>query len=86
MIAPSPGSSGTTQKENVMFKTNEGTVDRALRILVGLALLAWFFMDQGQGFWHYAKLIGILPLVTGLIGSCPAYSILGVSTCPMKKA
>lgn len=32
MIAPSPGSSGTTQKENVMFKTNEGTVDRALRI------------------------------------------------------
>ena len=33
-----------------MFKTNEGTVDRALRILVGLALLAWFFMDQGAGF------------------------------------
>ncbi len=69
-----------------MFKTNEGTVDRALRILVGLALLAWFFLDRGQGFWHYAKLIGIVPLVTGLIGSCPIYSILGLSTCPMKKA
>lgn len=69
-----------------MFKTNEGTVDRALRILVGLALLAWFFMDQGTGFWHYAKLIGIVPLATGLLGSCPIYSIFGISTCPMKKA
>ena len=69
-----------------MFKTNEGTVDRALRILVGLALLAWFFLDRGQGFWHYAKLIGIVPLVTGLIGYCPIYSILGLSACPMKRA
>lgn len=69
-----------------MFKTNEGSVDRVLRIVVGLALLVWFFVDQGQGFWHYAKLIGIVPLVTGLIGSCPVYTLLGVSTCPMKKA
>ncbi|MFN5996806.1 MAG: DUF2892 domain-containing protein [Paracoccaceae bacterium] len=69
-----------------MFKTNEGSVDRILRIVVGLALLVWFFVDQGQGFWHYAKLIGIVPLATGLIGWCPLYTILGVSTCPMKKA
>ena len=69
-----------------MFKTNEGTLDRALRVIVGLALLAWFFMDQGTGFWHYAKLIGIVPLATGLLGSCPLYSILAISTCPMKKA
>ena len=69
-----------------MFKTNEGTIDRAPRIIVGLALLVWFYMDQGQGFWHYAKLIGVVPLVTGLIGSCPLYSLLGISTCPMKKA
>lgn len=69
-----------------MLKTNEGTIDRALRIIVGLALLAWFFMDQGTGFWHYAKLIGIVPLLTGLLGSCPVYSILGVSTCPIKRA
>jgi len=68
-----------------MFKTNEGTIDRALRVIVGLALLAWFFMDQGQGFWHYAKLIGIVPLVTGLVGSCPVYTLLGINTCPMKK-
>jgi hypothetical protein len=69
-----------------MFKTNEGTADRVLRVIVGLALLVWFFVDQGQGFWHYAKLIGIVPLLTGALGSCPLYSVLGVSTCPMKKA
>ncbi len=69
-----------------MFKTNEGTLDRAVRIIAGVALLAWFFMDQGTGFWHYAKLIGIVPLLTGLLGNCPAYSIFGISTCPMKKA
>ena len=69
-----------------MFKTNVGGVDRILRIVVGVALLAWFFVDQGQGFWHYAKLIGIVPLATALMASCPLYSVLGVSTCPMKKA
>ncbi|CAN1569227.1 Protein of unknown function DUF2892 [Paracoccaceae bacterium] len=69
-----------------MFATNEGTIDRALRVAVGVALIVWFFLDQGQGFWHYAKLIGAVPILTGLIGWCPLYSILGVSTCPMKKA
>lgn len=68
-----------------MLKTNEGTVDRVLRVLVGAALLVWFFVDQGTGFWHYAKLIGIVPLVTGLVGSCPLYSVLGINTCPMKR-
>jgi hypothetical protein len=68
-----------------MFKTNAGTIDRVLRVVVGLALLVWFFMDQGTGFWHYAKLIGIVPLLTGLVGSCPLYSIMGVSTCSMKR-
>ena len=69
-----------------MFKTNVGGIDKILRIVVGLALIAWFFVDKGQGFWHYAKLIGIVPLLTGLVGTCPLYSILGLSTCPMKKA
>lgn len=69
-----------------MFKTNEGTVDRVLRIVLGLALLAWFFVDQGAGALHYAKLIGVVPLLTGLVGWCPLYSIFGLSTCPMKKA
>ncbi|NBZ89969.1 YgaP family membrane protein [Stagnihabitans tardus] len=67
-----------------MFAKNEGSLDRLLRIGLGLALLVWFFLDQGTGALHWAKLIGIVPLATGLIGSCPLYSILGVSTCPMK--
>lgn len=69
-----------------MFKTNVGGIDRALRILVGIGLIVWFFVDQGTGFWHWAKLIGIVPLLTGVMSSCPLYTILGLSTCPMKRA
>jgi Protein of unknown function (DUF2892) len=69
-----------------MFATNVGTVDRILRVILGAALLVWFFLDRGEGFWHYAKLIGIIPLATALFSTCPLYSLLGVSTCPMKKA
>ena len=67
-----------------MLVINVGSLDRVLRIAVGLALIAWFFLDQGTGFWHWAKLIGIVPLATGLMSSCPMYSILGLSTCPVK--
>lgn len=69
-----------------MLKTNVGSADRVIRVIIGAALLVWFFVDQGSGFWHYAKLIGIVPLLTAAMGSCPLYSILGLSTCPMKKA
>ena len=69
-----------------MLKTNVGSADRIIRAIIGAALLVWFFVDQGSGFWHYAKLIGIVPLLTAAMGSCPLYSILGLSTCPMKKA
>lgn len=67
-----------------MFKRNEGTIDRALRVIVGLALIAGYFMN-GDGAYSWLYLIGIVPLVTGLIGSCPLYTILGINTCPMKK-
>lgn len=65
--------------------TNVGGIDRILRIVIGLGLLVWFFFDQGTGFWHWAKLIGIVPLLTGLLSTCPLYSILGVSTCPTRR-
>lgn len=68
-----------------MFNTNVGGIDRILRIVVGAALLVWFFVDQGAGFWHYAKLIGIVPLLTGALSRCPLYSIVGMNTCPMKR-
>jgi len=68
-----------------MFKTNVGGIDRALRIIAGIVLLALFFMYPDAS-WRYWALIGIIPLATGLMGSCPLYSIVGLSTCPAKKA
>ncbi len=63
-----------------MFQKNVGTIDRALRILVGLALLAGFFLNAEASYrWLY--LIGIVPLATGLMSSCPVYSIFGIKTC-----
>ena len=63
---------------------NVGGIDRILRIVIGAALILWFFVDQGSGFWHWAKLIGIVPLLTGLMSSCPLYTILGLSTFPRR--
>ena len=68
-----------------MFKTNVGGIDRIVRVVLGLVLLAMFFVYPDAS-WRYYTLIGIIPLATGLIGSCPLYSILGLSTCPAKKA
>jgi hypothetical protein len=68
-----------------MFKTNEGTIDRALRALAGLAVLSLFFIYPDAS-WRYWALLGIVPLATGLLGTCPVYSMLGISTCPVKKA
>jgi hypothetical protein len=61
--------------------TNMGSLDRGLRILVGLALIAWalgFVPGFAASAWGW---IGLVPLGTALIGWCPAYTILGVSTC-----
>jgi hypothetical protein len=67
-----------------MFKTNVGGIDRILRIVVGLALIAGFFLNADASMrWLY--LLGIIPLATGLLQTCPAYSLLGMNTCPMKK-
>lgn len=59
---------------------NEGTLDRAIRVVLGAALL--FFAFTGRGVWGY---IGVVPLVTGLLGTCPLYSLLGVNTCGVKR-
>jgi hypothetical protein len=68
--------------ETMMFSVNVGTIDRALRIIVGLALLALIFVGP-KTWWG---LVGIIPLATGLLRTCPAYSLLGMSTCPLKKS
>lgn len=59
---------------------NEGTIDRALRIIVGLGLIALVFVGP-QTPWGW---LGVVPLLTGLIGYCPAYSLLGIRTCPRR--
>jgi hypothetical protein len=65
-----------------MFPTNEGTLDRAVRVILGLGLLSLTVI--GPQTWF--GLLGLLPLATGLAGTCPAYTLLGISTCPMAKA
>ena len=59
---------------------NEGTIDRALRIILGLALIAIVFVGP-QTPWGW---IGVVPLVTGLVGFCPLYRLLGINTCALK--
>ena len=62
------------------MKTNEGGIDRILRIVVGLVLIG-LTLSGNIGVWGW---IGVVPLVTGAIGMCPLYSLLGLNTCPMK--
>jgi hypothetical protein len=60
---------------------NVGTIDRVLRIVVGLVLIALVFVGP-QTPWGW---IGIIPLGTALIGWCPAYRLLGIRTCSAKQ-
>ena len=60
---------------------NEGTIDRVLRIIVGAILIALVFVGP-QTPWGW---IGLVPLVTGFVGWCPAYRLLGLRTCPVEK-
>jgi len=60
-----------------VFPKNEHTVERVLRVLVGIGLLGLVFFGPKTA-WGW---IGVLPLVTGLVGSCPAYTLFGISTC-----
>lgn len=64
------------------MSVNMGTADRAIRFVVGLALLSLLFVLEGNLRWW--GLIGLVPLLTSLSGRCPAYAILGTSTCPAK--
>ena len=64
-----------------LLPTNEHSIDRAIRIALGVLLLALVFVGPKT----YLGLLGIVPLATGLLGSCPLYTLLGVSTCPLKQ-
>lgn len=60
---------------------NMGTIDQYVRIVLGLALIAYALQDglAIQG-WHWAGLLGVVPLVTAFFKSCPLYTILGISS------
>jgi hypothetical protein len=60
---------------------NVGTIDRMIRIVVGIALIA-AAATHTVGAWGY---IGVLPLLTGLAGWCPPYALLGINTCKAGK-
>lgn len=63
-----------------LMPKNEHPAERAIRVVVGLALLALVVVGP-KTLWG---LIGIVPLATGLLGTCPLYTALGISTCPVK--
>jgi hypothetical protein len=63
--------------------TNVGTVDRVVRIVVGVALLSAMFFVEVPLAW--LGLIGIVPVVTGFFGYCPLYAVFGFDTCPLDK-
>lgn len=63
------------------MKTNEGTVDRAVRAIAGIALIG-LTLAGTIGPWGW---IGVVPLATAAIGWCPAYTLLGINTCGVKR-
>lgn len=63
---------------NLLAK-NEGAVDRALRVLVGVGAISLVFVGP-QTPWGW---LGLVPLLTGLLGTCPLYTLLGMRTCPV---
>ena len=64
------------------MKSNVGGIDKILRIIAGLVLIGLAIMGIGAP-WTW---IGVVPLATGLMGWCPAYTLFGLNSCPLKKA
>jgi DUF2892 family protein len=65
---------------NRLLPANEHPIERVIRVGVGLAVLSLVFVGP-QTAWGY---LGAIPLATGLLGSCPAYTLFGINTCPYK--
>jgi hypothetical protein len=63
-----------------MLNVNVGGIDRILRVVLGIALIALVFFGPKTA-WGW---LGLIPLLTGLFQVCPLYSLLGVNTCPRR--
>jgi Protein of unknown function (DUF2892) len=72
----------TATNRRTAMTPNVGTIDRIVRITLGLALIAFAlgYIYPGTG-WNWAGWFGAVPLLTALFGSCPVYSLLGITTC-----
>jgi DUF2892 family protein len=66
------------------MKSNVGSADKAVRIVIALVLFSLYFMLEGN--LRYIALIGIIPLLTAFMSWCPLYTIFGITTCPLKKS
>jgi Protein of unknown function (DUF2892) len=66
---------------------NVGMIDRIVRVVLGLALIAFAlgYIYPGTG-WNWAGWLGVVPLLTAAFGTCPAYSLLGVTTCSAERS
>jgi membrane-associated protease RseP (regulator of RpoE activity) len=65
---------------------NVGSIDRGLRIIFGLVLIAYAIpIGFSQTGWNWVGWIGVIPILTAVFSTCPAYSLLGISTCPVRK-
>ncbi len=63
-----------------MLAKNIGGFDKIVRIVIGALLILGAILGYGVWMW-----IGVVPLATGLLGSCPLYQLVGLNTCPLKK-
>lgn len=63
-----------------LLKVNEHPIERVARVVLGVALVGMAAMGT-IGAWGY---IGVVPILTGALGTCPLYTLLGISTCPVK--
>ena len=61
------------------MKSNIGGIDRVLRIVVGAGVVG-----AGIYYQNYWGAVGLIPLLTGMVGTCPAYMTFGLSTCKVK--
>ena len=65
------------------MKANVGGIDKVLRMVAGTVLLALVFVLDGSARWW--GLVGLVPLLTGFVGYCPLYALLGINTCPLER-
>ena len=65
---------------------NVGSVDRIVRIVAGLALIAFALFGPAEIGWKWVGFIGVVPILTAFAGVCPAYSLFGIRTCQVAKS